>query len=322
MMLSAIQWIQVPSHSGKVALFVLNLFISLRPVSAVQEQAVPALTIEAQRSMVQQLSGALPLVDDVYLKSRSTAKERAQVADFLYTRLANDGLVPEKHKYKVSNKLAVLDLFFDPYIGTNVYTRIPATVNSQEYVVLGAHYDSEPGSPGANDNATGVSLVYEVAQRLKKLEHRERNFLIVFFDQEEDHLVGSTAFAEKLQKEAAKVHSVHTIDMVGWDADGDKAVELEFPTPELEQQYAGAAKDLGMHLYTTKVNASDHAAFRKLGFTAVGLTEEYANGDTTPHYHQSTDTAETVNFEYLAHVTSLVWEVMKALSTESTPQNL
>lgn len=47
-----------------------------------------------------------------------------------------------------------------------------------------------------------------------------------------------------------------------------------------------------------------------------GLTEEYVNGDTTPHWHKSTDTYKTVNFEYLAAVTTVVSEVFKELIAE------
>ena len=321
-MLLTFSWIQIPSHSGKIALFALNLFLSLRPVSANQELILDTTTIEAQRSMVQVLSGALPISNEIYLKSRSSAKERKLAAEYLYAQLANAGLNPERHEYKVSNKLAVLDLFFDPYIGTNVYTIVPSTTGSKEYVVLGAHYDSEPGSPGANDNATGVSLAYELAVKIKQLKHRERNFIIVFFDQEEDGLIGSRAFAKKLKKEGACIHSVHTTDMVGWDGDGDSAVELELPTDAIEALYKQAAKSLNIPLYRTSVNSSDHAAFRELGFQAVGISEEYAGGDTTPHYHQSTDTADTVNFPFLAQATQLVWEVMKTLASQHEAQNL
>ena len=46
-----------------------------------------------------------------------------------------------------------------------------------------------------------------------------------------------------------------------------------------------------------------------------GLTEEYVNGDTTPHYHKSTDTYATVNFAYLADVTAVVSEAFKGIAT-------
>ena len=54
-------------------------------------------------------------------------------------------------------------------------------------------------------------------------------------------------------------------------------------------------------------------SFRELGFAAVGLTEEYVSGDTTRHYHQSTDVYDTVELEYLRSTTILVHEVFGRL---------
>ena len=317
------RFFQIPSHSGKLALFVLNLFLSAQTVSAQQldETSQQEVTV-AQRQLIQKLSGQSPISGDEFITSRSTAAGRKQVANFLYSQLEEAGFDAKKHKYKVSNKLFILDLFFDPYMGTNVYTTIPATVPSREYVLLGAHFDTEAGSPGANDNATGIALLMEVARQLQAMTQREKHFIIVFFDQEEDGLIGSKAFAERLKDKNICLHSAHTVDMVGWDADGDRAVELEYPTEELKVLYQSVAAGLDIPLYETHVQSTDHTSFRELGFAAIGITEEYVNGDTTPHYHQATDTAETVNYEYLASTTELVGQVMKKLANTSNNNEL
>jgi hypothetical protein len=52
---------------------------------------------------------------------------------------------------------------------------------------------------------------------------------------------------------------------------------------------------------------------------AVGLTEEYRNGDTTPYIHQPSDVWQTVDLDYLAHVTRLVQTTMVILLEESVP---
>ena len=59
--------------------------------------------------------------------------------------------------------------------------------------MVGAHLDSEVGSPGANDNATGVAAVLAVARALKDLQCRSRGVMFVMFDQEEVGLLGSKA---------------------------------------------------------------------------------------------------------------------------------
>ncbi len=311
--------IQIPSNTGKMALIVLNLFISAQQVNAQQSDSfLEEEVTRAQRQMIQKLTGVEAIREEVYLSARSTPEERREVAGFLYRSLEKDGFTVQKHHYKVSNKIPLLDLFFNPFMGTNVYTIVPATVPTDEYVLLGAHYDSEPGSPGANDNATGVSLVYQVALQLRDAAYRGKHFIIVFFDQEEDNLVGSKAFARKIMKEGKHIHSAHTADMLGWDADQDGAIELEYPTRELKALYHRAAQGLGIPLHETQVTSTDHEAFRELGYPAIGLTEEYVNGDSTPHYHKATDTAETVDYIFLMNATRLVWSAMEQLA--QTPQ--
>lgn len=118
--------------------------------------------------------------------------------------------------------------------GVNIVSHIPATIASEQYVVLGAHYDSVSGSPGANDNATGVAAVLSIASDLAALETRNVHFLTVLFDQEEDDSPGSKAFAKRLINEGLQIHSMHNIDMIGWDGDRDRTVELDVPTQELE----------------------------------------------------------------------------------------
>ena len=75
---------------------------------------------------------------------------------------------------------------------------------------------------------------------------------------------------------------------MGWDADGDRAVELEIPYEGAAALYEEAGRSLPppLPILVTKEAGSDHSAFRKLGFNAVGVTEEYRNKDTTPYIHR------------------------------------
>lgn len=104
---------------------------------------------------------------------------------------------------------------------------------------------------------------------------------------------------------------MHTFDTIGWDGDGDRAVELELPTPDLEQHYKSVAARLSIPVHVTRVNSTDHHSFRLLGYDAIGLTDEYANGDYAPYKDTPDDTYDTVNFEFLASCTQLVFETIK-----------
>src|SRR5262249_715480 len=79
-----------------------------------------------------------------------------------------------------------------------------------------------------------------------------------------------------------------------WDSDGDRRFELELPTPQLEAEWLAAATVVGATLRTTSTSGTDHQSFRDRGFAAVGLTEEYAGGDTSPFRHMVTDTPDSI----------------------------
>jgi Zn-dependent M28 family amino/carboxypeptidase len=194
---------------------------------------------------------------------------------------------------------------------------LPCGRPGAEAIVLGAHYDSVRRGPGANDDGTGVAAVMLVAAEMRRAAHRTRDLYFVFFDEEERGLRGSRAFAQMLVDEKRPVYAVHTIDQMGWDSNHNRAIELEIPYDGVTEIYQAAAAALHVRIviYTTTEAGSDHSAFRRLGFKAVGITEEYHHGDTTPFIHTAKDVFETVDFAYLASTTRLVTEVMKRLAS-------
>jgi Zn-dependent M28 family amino/carboxypeptidase len=253
-------------------------------------------------SIVAVLSGRDEIEAGRRLADRSTSDNRRLVRGYLAQLFTAAGLSPVRHAYQAD--------------GENIYAVLPATLATSEIIILGAHFDSVRRSPGANDNATGVALVQAVGEAMAQLRCRSRALSLVYFDQEENGLVGSRAFAVKMQGEESEVHSVHTIDQMGWDRDGDRAIELELPPAQLFALYERHAEQMGITVHSTRTPSSDHSSFRDLGFDALGITEEYVNGDTTPHYHRSTDTFDTVNFDYLRSTTELMKAVFTELLTE------
>lgn len=255
-----------------------------------------------QDALVAQLAGARALPAGGMLGVRQSASARTATRQFLVHRFEDINLTAQLHDYGS---------------GQNVHARLEATAGGEETVVFGAHFDTVAGSPGANDNATGVAAVLSIARYLQTLPCRSRHVLLVLFDEEEDGLVGSRAFARKLRADGIEVHSVHTIDQMGWDMDGDRRIEVELPDRGLRELYVAAATDLGWTeperaIVTTNVASTDHASFRP-DFPAIGLTEEYRGGDTTPHYHRATDTYPTVDLDYLKHSTVLIHHVFADL---------
>lgn len=272
------------------------LFILLTFSAGIAQETNP---LPEQEEIISKLTGHSSIGEDITLKDRYSQEARMISAEYLERKL---------------------DIFCDEVqienysqTGNNVVGSILATTETDQWIVIGAHYDSVKDCPGANDNATGVALAYSVAKHVASLETRNFNLKIVFFDEEERGLIGSKAYAKQLLEDKVNVVSVHTIDQLGWDEDGDRGIELEVPTDQIRDQYSKVA---GEYNYTfpiqiSDVTSTDHRSFRQLGFAATGITEEYKNGDTTPHYHRSTDTYETVNFAYLTTITEYVQKVFE-----------
>jgi Zn-dependent M28 family amino/carboxypeptidase len=224
---------------------------------------------------------------------RATVTQRTAARSYLMNQLATIGWTAQLQTYTT---------------GANVHVTIPATMGSGEEILLGAHFDTVTSSPGANDNASGVAVVLAVARYLAEVPCRTAPVTIVLFDGEENGLLGSRAYAPT--KTAANVRAVHTIDQVAWDQDNDLRFELEMPTAALEAEYRAAAMIVGAQVTSTITEGTDHQAFRERGFEAIGLTEEYVGGDTSPHRHTPQDTPATVDTPYLVLAAKLTAQVI------------
>jgi len=276
-------------------IFIAVLLVSITSFSFAQKKSL----LPEQEEILSKLTGHSPIGEDIILKDRYSQEARMMSADYLKNMLGRFCNEVQIENYSET--------------GNNVVGAIHATTETDQWIVLGAHYDSVKDCPGANDNASGVALTYSVAKHIASLPNRKYNMKIVFFDEEEKGLIGSKAYAQKLVDEKLNVVSVHTVDQLAWDEDGDKGIELEVPTDEIKAHYLQIAKDFGYQfpIQISDVTSTDHRSFRRLGFPATGITEEYKNGDTTPHYHKPTDTFETVNFEYLTAITEYVQKVFE-----------
>jgi Zn-dependent M28 family amino/carboxypeptidase len=224
---------------------------------------------------------------------RFTTTERATARTYLKAQLADMGWTATEQAFSG---------------GANVVASIPATMGSGDEIIVGAHFDTVMVSPGANDNASGTAVVLAVARYLKDMPCRTAPVTVVLFDLEETGLFGSRAFA--MTKLPASVRAVHTIDQVAYDSDNDRRFELELPTTQLEAEWRAAASIVGVPVVATSTQGTDHESFRERGFAAMGLSEEFVGGDTTPDYHMATDTIDTVNMPYLTLAAKLTAQVI------------
>ncbi len=285
----------------------LLLFIFCIQISMAQslDEAKEAEIINIQKDIVGKLTGHTPIKGKKKLSSRASASERRITADYLFNSLKEIGLNPKRNNYNVQDKKGT------QYTGSNIYAEIPATNGSDEYIVLGAHYDTAKDSPGAVHNATGIALTLYVSEKLTKLANRNINFMIVFFDQQETNMIGCRMFVKKLQDDKYNVNSMHRVDYVGWDNDEDRAIELLASNISLESAYR---LESSVPVFKRRVSTPETRVFSTLGYETITITAELMNGDNSPYVHQSEDKYTTVNFKYLASTSQIVYKVMRYLA--------
>jgi len=324
---SLVQFLRQPTHW----LWVLPVLLLVSCSKSTKTPDVRALNLPStsmafQQQMIGHLSGEQPIELDngksASLPSRWSARERTLTVGYFEALIQAMDLEPQQHRYRHANINGGVDLLIEPFRGTNIFTILPATTASSAYVVLGAHYDTGArGVPGAIDNASGLALIARVLQQATELPVRNKNLLVVFLDQEEEEAVGSKAFAKKLRREGNQVHTVHTFDMVGWDGDQNREVELEMPSTRLERLYTSHAAQLDIPIYTTQINSSDHYSFIQNDFEAVGISQAYAKRDNSGKKDTPEDVYDLVNFEYLASTTELVFRGISDILTANDPSD-
>ena len=245
------------------------------------------------RDVVGKLAGERPIVaGGPLLTRRASAAQRILTHEYLRDQLLAWGLPATLQPYAGG--------------GTNVVVVLPSTTGAtMPIVVVGGHYDGVAASPAAADDGTGTALAMVAARYLGGLAHRDLPIHVVFFDQEEIGLIGSTAYANQLFVAGTPVDSVHVFDMISFDGDADSALELWSATPSVAATYALHAGPRNIPLRQVTFASSDHQSFLERGFAAVGCSEEFVSGDHTPHYHRATDTYDKIDFAYLTRMTRL-----------------
>lgn len=211
------------------------------------------------------------------------------------------------------------------------------------YVVVGAHYDTVPGSPGADDNASGVAALIELVRLLGK-EGLPIRF-VAFANEEVAHVrtsdMGSWSWAQRSRERGEDVRAMLSLEMLGYysDAPGSQRypapLRLFYPDranfiafvgdlgarrlvrkaiASFRQHAAFPSEGLAAPSFIPGVTWSDHWPFRRHGFAAIMVTDTAFN--RYAHYHSPTDTAEKLDYERLARITLGLAGVLRDLASE------
>jgi Zn-dependent M28 family amino/carboxypeptidase len=230
----------------------------------------------------------------------------------------------------------------------NVVVERRGATRPDEIVVVGAHYDSVMGSPGANDNATGVAAVLEIARGLAR-QHPERTVRCAFFVNEEPPFyltgeMGSLVHARLARKRGDAIVAMLSIETIGYYTDAERSQHYPFPFALLypaQGNFLGFVGNLGSRgLVRRAIGAfrrgtafpseglaapasipgigwSDHWSFWQQGYPAVMVTDTavFRYGP----YHTREDTPEKVTYDAFTTVVAGLERVVLDLAGPEQP---
>lgn len=271
-------------------------------------------TTQGQAALAAELSRDVrALASDIGERSISSPGSRERAASWLEASLRAAGLAPSVLKGNVTAELR----------GSSI---------PEEIVIVGAHYDSVSGSPGANDNATGVAATLALARRFAGTS-LQRTLRFVAFVDEEPPAFGTDAMGSRIDARACRERGEDVVAMLSLETLGcyrDEPGSQRYPVPLLSLLYpdrgdfvtfvgnvasrslvrraigvfraqaAFPSEGAALPGWIPGVGWSDHESFWREGYPAFMVTDTALFRD--PRYHTAGDTPEHVDFGRLARV--------------------
>jgi aminopeptidase YwaD len=196
--------------------------------------------------------------------------------------------------------------------------------NAPNTVVIGAHYDHlgmgffstrDPGNNevhnGADDNASGVAGVLELARQLSGSEYKNNNYIFIAFSGEEYGLYGSSGFLKNSSYPKEKLNYMIDLDMIGRLNKKNKIKIYGTGTSDSWEDIINNSEQFGLKISTIKtgIGGSDHTSFNQKGIPAIFL-----HTGLHPDYHKANDDADLINFEGTNTLVKFSLEIIKNLN--------
>ncbi|MPZ06902.1 MAG: M20/M25/M40 family metallo-hydrolase [Nitrososphaeraceae archaeon] len=218
----------------------------------------------------------------------------------------------------------------------NLVCEKPGSTNNT--IIISAHYDSRmeninnntARAPGADDNASGVSALLEVARILSNFSVYH-SIIFVLFSGEEQGKLGSTHYADYIDKKDVDLDLLINLDMVGFSSQGSNDFLIEYDNGNVVQdndRYSlvvasfikgVASKYTNLNTILGVLGNSDYLPFEALGYTVIGFHDDGVTKNL--NHHTMTDTPDILNYEYLTSTTKLVLATILNLDKLITSSN-
>lgn len=228
----------------------------------------------------------------------------------------------------------------------NLEAALPGASPLDEIVVIGAHYDSVAGSPGANDNATGVAALLEIA-RLLAQEKPARSVRFVAFVNEEPPFfytqeMGSRVYARRARERGENIVAMLSLETIGYYTDAPGSQHYPFPfspfypdagnfiafvgnlasrgmvqacVASFRSRAAFPSEGIAAPGWMGGIHWSDHWSFWQEGYPAIMVTDTALY--RYEHYHAKTDTPDKIDYEHMARVVTGLARVVLDLAAKA-----
>jgi len=221
---------------------------------------------------------------------------------------------------------------------------------SDDIILVGAHYDTVPGCPGANDNGSGVAVLIELARMLANVRPQKTIRLVAFVNEEPPFFktdrMGSRVYVRQSRERSEKIVAMLSLETLGYYSQSEDSQAFPLPLiglfyPDrgnfvafvsnlksrklLHRVVAGfresariPSEGLAAPGWVTGVDWSDQWSFWQEGIPAVMVTDTAPFRD--PYYHSPGDTSDRLQYRELALVTEGLARAVASLAGTSLPQ--
>ena len=268
---------------------------------------------------------------------RNTFRPQAlrRAAAYIEQAWRNQGYTVTRHEYAM---------------GRDTWANLEITRRGRErpddIILIGAHYDSVIGSPGANDNATGVSALLELSRPAAARDLGKTVRFVAFVNEEppqfQTALMGSRVYARQARARGDRIRAMLSLETLGYYSEAPGSQAFPFPSalyrlfypnrgnfvlfvsnfgsrPFLRQAVESfrqvtpfPVESIATFEWVPGVDWSDHGSFWEVGYPALMVTDTALY--RYPHYHTEQDTPEKVNYDALARVVDGLAGMLWALS--------
>lgn len=274
------------------------------------------------------------LASDIGERNIQQYENLCKAADYIQSSLENAGYEVQRQGYQVAGRTCY-----------NIEAEVSGDRKGNEIAIIGSHYDTVIGCPGANDNGSGVAAMLALAKAFYKIDISRSLRFVAFANEEPPYFrtanMGSLVYAKRCRKRGENIFTMFSLETIGYYSDQPGSQHYPFPLGFIYPStgnFIAFVSNLRSRRLNQKVIASfnrhvqfpaeigawpgflpgigwsDQWAFWRMGYPAIMVT------DTAPfrypYYHTRLDTSDRIMYDHLSRVVVGLKQVVNELVTD------